>query len=301
MKQLAAIMIFVFSLLWLQVTPAARGLEQRQLETQRLESRHFGNVRELRVLLPPSYRIEIDRRYPLLLMFDGQDLFDAADATFTRAEWRADETLNGLWRKGAVAEFILVGIDNAGPEGRASEYLPWPDEYYSPPLPDPKGELLPAFIEEEVLPFLRARYRVTDAAEETAIGGASYGGLAALYVAASLPDRFGKLLIESPSVYVHDEAMLTQLSAGFPAAWRRIYLGAGTHEHIAEPSVACSVPGNDEVPGQLARLADILTVGRERGEAPRIKRVIIDCATHHTDSYARRFPGAVKFLFPPQR
>ncbi len=266
-----------------------------RLDILDFSSNIFANTRKLRVLLPPSYAPTGTDAYAVLLLNDGQDLFDADTAVYARAEWRVDETLAGLWLAGDIPEFIVVGIDNAGRTGRANEYLPWYDEYLSPPLREPQGSRYPDFVVREVLPFLKARYRIKSGPENTAIGGASYGGLAALYTATLRPEVFGRVLVESPSIYVNNEAMLALLGEQqFGLSWTRAYLGAGTHEHIGAATIACNTPANTELPLQLTRLETLL--GQKLTDPGRVLKMVSPCSTHHAASYARRFPAAVVFV-----
>jgi hypothetical protein len=64
------------------------------LRVHEFASRVFGNTRTLRVLLPDRYdRPEnAARRYPVLYLNDGQNLFDTATAVFNAAEWQS-----GVW------------------------------------------------------------------------------------------------------------------------------------------------------------------------------------------------------------
>src|SRR5206468_2794112 len=81
--------------------------------------------RTLRIYLPPGYE-KTQRRYPVLYMHDGQNLFDAA--TSYAGEWGVDETLNELARSSHL-ELIVVGIDN-GDLKRMQELNPWDNEKY---------------------------------------------------------------------------------------------------------------------------------------------------------------------------
>ena len=63
--------------------------------------------RSIRVYLPPSYDTS-KRRYPVLYMHDGQNLFD--DATAFVGEWGVDEPWT-RWRNEGL-EVIVVGIDH---------------------------------------------------------------------------------------------------------------------------------------------------------------------------------------------
>ena len=79
-------------------------------------SRELGNTRDLYVYVPPSHA-RGGRRYPVLYMQDGQNLFD--EDTSYSGEWRVDETMETLAGEGLQA--IVVGIENAGHD-RVAEY-----------------------------------------------------------------------------------------------------------------------------------------------------------------------------------
>jgi len=86
-----------------------------------IRSPELGNSRDILVYLPPSYR-KSDRRYPVLYMHDGQNIFD--EATSYAGEWQVDESMQGLSQEGL--EVIVVGIPNMGVE-RLEEYSPFRD------------------------------------------------------------------------------------------------------------------------------------------------------------------------------
>ncbi|MGH2670003.1 MAG: alpha/beta hydrolase, partial [bacterium] len=175
---------------------------EADLRLHELHSRVFRNTRLLRVLVPEEYDAPGNRarKYPVLYLNDGQNLFDSATALFNPMEWRIDETVRRLVTLREIPPLIVVGIDNAGRRGRAREYLPYVDAYLRPAEPDPLGERYPEFLVEEVLPFVNVRYRTLRGAEHTGLGGSSYGGLASLFAVIARSGVFGRLLVESPSL-----------------------------------------------------------------------------------------------------
>ena len=77
--------------------------------------------RNVDVWLPPSYGKDPARRYPVLYMHDGQNLFDPA-TSYGNVDWAVDEAMTDLIAKGAVREAIVVGVWNTSK--RRDEYMP---------------------------------------------------------------------------------------------------------------------------------------------------------------------------------
>ncbi len=182
-----------------------------------------GMMRDLLIWLPPGYDdpANADRRYPVIYMFDGQNLFEKVDGI--PGEWHADETAQKLIESGEVDPFIIVGIPHAG-EARVQEYLPFKTR-----LPiTPAGDAFASWFMDTVVPRVERTIRVSSRSDETAIGGSSLGATIALHIAARYPDRFGLLLLESSSAFVPEpENMEVPVSAHWPV---RAYIGVGDSE-----------------------------------------------------------------------
>jgi len=125
----------------------------RDLRLVSFTSRTFGNTRTLRILLPSGYEAPENRgrRYPVLYLNDGQNLFDAATSTFTGREWRVDETVRELTAAGRIPPLIVVGIDHAGAK-RGHEFLPYKNYAGEPDMDEPAGKQFPDFVVNEVMP-----------------------------------------------------------------------------------------------------------------------------------------------------
>ena len=276
------------------VTPRAPAVDG-DLRLETMISAVFGNTRTVRILVPPGYDAPENRarRYPVLYLNDGQNLFDATTSTFTGREWRVDETVAALTAAGRIPPLIVVGIDHGGRRERFREYFPWVDAFLQPPEPNPQGARYPAFLVDEVLPFVEARYRVARTTEQRGIGGSSAGALAAINAVVTRPGVFGRLLAESPSIYV-DDAHILKRAAGVTTWPARIALGAGTLEGPPRP---CA-PGDraePEVVTDLRRFAALL--GRAGVAATRIRMTVTPCATHDEGAWAQRLPDALAFLY----
>lgn len=199
------------------------------LEIRPFTSRVFHNTRVLRIWLPPGYHSPEKRsdRYPVLYLNDGQDLFDACTSIFNAQEWRVDETATALIQDGKIPPLIIVGIDNAGKKERPNEYLPFPDDTLTPALLKVHGKDYPKFLLDEVMPFINREYRTDPSPAQTGLGGSSYGAGIALYTVMTHLGRFGKLLLESPSLYAHDNYLLRR--AGRFTRWpSEVYIGVGS-------------------------------------------------------------------------
>ncbi|HEY0062807.1 MAG TPA: alpha/beta hydrolase-fold protein, partial [Telluria sp.] len=148
-------------------------------------SPQLGNRRQLRIYLPPSYSENPAKRYPVLYMHDGQNLFDAKTAAYG-VEWGIDETVNHAIATGAMDEVIVVGIDNT-PE-RIPEYTPCCDPKYG----GGKLDAYQAFITETVKPYIDKTLRTLPGRDNTAIMGSSLGGIASVVIAQHRSDLFSK-------------------------------------------------------------------------------------------------------------
>jgi predicted alpha/beta superfamily hydrolase len=250
------------------------------LELRTFSSRVFHNTRYLRVWLPPHYREAQNRRrrYPVLYLNDGQDIFNACTSIFNRQEWHADETATELIRAGKIPQLIIVGVDNAGKRDRPREYLPYPDDTLQPSVPIVDGKRYPEFLFDEVIPFIDREYRTNRDPASVYLGGSSYGAGVALYAAMTRPGSLAGLLLESPSLYADHDHLLHD--AERCSSWpQRIYIGVGT---VQEPQE------------DVERLRAILS---QHGLGPyRLLMIVTEGAGHNEDAWAARLPRAITFL-----
>lgn len=265
------------------------------LKIHRLHSVVFDNDRSIRVFLPQGYDdpANADRKYPVLYMQDGQNLFDTATAVWGPYEWQMDETVTALTSKGRIPAMIVVGIDNGGRTERDHEYLPWPADPAAPP-PDraPQGSRYPDFLINEVMPLIARHYRVRTGPENTGLGGSSFGSVIALYTALAKPGVFGKVLLESTSLWV-DNRHLIRMAAESTQWPGRVYIGVGTNEDGrpgCSPDRLTGTPMVDDA----TKLDSIIGALKS---PPAHKLVVEPCATHSNTAWARRLPGALEFLY----
>lgn len=257
------------------------------------DSQVFHNERYLRVWLPPGYsdKANAAKRYPALYMMDGQTLFDGCAETRDGSSWKINVTLGRLIESGAVPPLIVIGVDQMG-VSRPYEYLPYKDTVFDPDSPEPAGKLFPEFLARDVVPLIASRYRISKGAQ--AIGGSSYGAVAALYALLARPDLFHAGLIESPSLAIGNGQLLRDTDHLFRGP-SKVYLGAGAAEFGDDPDSA----DNMGYIRAIRTLENNLT-GAAQGQT-RTLVVIQPGARHSLSAWASRFPQAVQFLYSAVR
>jgi len=248
-----------------------------------LRSKIFGNTRTVRVWLPPDYDGWGATRYPVLYLNDGQNLFDPLTA-FAGVHWQVGETATRLIAEEKIRPLIIVGIDNTG-KNRVCEYIPYKSR--DPRVLRPQGASYPDFLRCEVMPLIEERYSVLKGPENTGLGGSSLGGLIALYTQLAAPGVFGKLLIESPSLFVANQEILADCRKA--RTWpERVYLGIGTRETGNAAKDAKFLGDAQELQGILC------DAGLDEA---RLKFRVAEGATHTESAWAARFPEALEFLY----
>ena len=256
---------------------------------QDLYSPQLHNQRDILVHLPPSYAVG-ERRYPVLYMHDGQNLFD--ETTSYAGKWRVDETMSELAAEGIEA--IVVGSPNAG-EQRSREYIPFPDPHTTPVA----GDAYAAFIVETVKPLIDRDFRTLPDRTHTGIAGSSLGGLISLYAFFRYPKVFGLAGAFSPAFGAGCE-LIYPFVRNAPIAPGRIYIDAGTREVVGGPMGK----GITEAEGKalarhylqsVRRMRDLLGRKGYRKEAD-LLYVEDKGGTHHESAWAARLPDALRFL-----
>lgn len=236
----------------------------------------FLNDRRVWVYLPPGYDTTTDR-YPVLYMFDGQNVFDRG--TSFAGEWRVDETLEALIPAQEVQPLIVVAVDNGG-QARIHEYTPWRDEGVGD---GGGGEAHLAAFVDVLMPYINANYRTLTDAANTGIAGSSLGGLMTLYATYTYPDVFGKNAAFSPSIWWNARAIV-DFAEGQTQPNTRLWMDMGTAE--SEDAIEELRAMRDVLVGQGFRIDTDLQVVEAPG------------ARHNESAWALRFDDAMRFLFP---
>jgi predicted alpha/beta superfamily hydrolase len=248
---------------------------------ERFRSRHLPDDHTVVVYLPPRYEEEPTRRYPVLYMQDGQNLFDEETA-FGGSEWHVDETAQRLIAERRIAPLIVVGIWNAG-ESRIDEYTPTFDEAQEA---GGKADLYARLLVEELKPHIDETYRTRTGAGDTGLGGSSLGGLVALHIGLTHSNVFGRLAIMSPAVWWDGRVIVREVLTLAERPPLRIWLDAGTGE------------GKDVVDDARLLRDALLAKGWRLGHD--LHYVEAEGAGHDEAAWASRVPGVLEYLFPPE-
>lgn len=252
-------------------------------------SRHLGNRRTIDVVLPAGYA-DGDGPFPLLLLHDGQDL----------AALRVLPTLAALFAGNAVRPFIVAAIPTNGERMR---------EYGVARAADSAGrgdkaQAYSDFVRLEVLPALRARYRIATGPADTAILGASLGGLSAFDLAWNYPDIFGIGGAFSGSFWWRTDSSSLAAKTATRIAHRmvredaraqdgqRFWFQAGTDDETADRDgngVIDAIQDTTELMEEMARKGWRREVDMTYVEIPG--------GRHHPETWAKVFGDFVRFAF----
>lgn len=246
-------------------------------------SRFSKGFREIVVYLPPDYDASPERRYPVLYLHDGQNLFDPATAFLGNA-WGLNGVADELIQGGKIEPLIIVGIYNSGRK-RLSEYTPVRDRSGRGGGARDYGR----FLVKDLKPFIDSQYRTLPECTSTALGGSSLGGLVTLYLGLKYPDVFCKLIVMSPSVWWANRAILRQLRASRRRSVQRVWLDVGMMEgQNPQAVVDDAIQLRDALLKKGWQLGEDLAFVRDEGGG------------HDEKTWGRRMRDALQFLFPPR-
>ncbi|HZB88660.1 MAG TPA: alpha/beta hydrolase-fold protein [Terracidiphilus sp.] len=245
-----------------------------------LASIYLPDERDVIVYLPPGYDEQPERRYPVLYMHDGQNLFDGRTSFVEGRTWEMGEQADEAIEAGEVEPLVIVGIYNTGE--RLAEYTP--DR--SRQMGGGEAESYGLLLTRELMPWIAAQYRVRTERESTGLGGSSLGGLVTLFLGLRHPEHFGRLAVLSPSVWWNRKSILGYVNEHAPQLWERprMWLDVGDKEGTRTVRDA----------EHLARR--LIANGWRPGETLHFER--IDGGTHDEASWAARVRPMLRFLFP---
>ena len=222
----------------------------------------LNRTRRVWVYLPPTYNSS-SRKYPVLYMHDGQNVFD--DATSFSGEWGVDEALDTLGLK--TKECIVVGIDNGG-DKRLNEYCPYDFSLNGIAANNKtnvgEGRKYVDFLVKILKPFIDKKYRTLKDQKNTFTAGSSMGGLISMYAVLEYPKIFGGAGVFSPAFWVGPK-IFDDIKAKGKKVNAKIYFYAGDEE--GESMVPMTIRAFNEMHRvSKSKMAEVIRAGGKHNE-----------------------------------
>jgi predicted alpha/beta superfamily hydrolase len=244
-----------------------------QIVSTRFNVPQLRRRRRIAVLLPWDYA-STNKRYPVLYLQDGQNLFED---TAPFGTWAVDRQLAALSQR-SKGGFIVVSIDHGGSE-RIREYSPYDSQKWGEGL----GMEYAQFLAETLKPHIDGHFRTLPDRAHTGIGGSSMGGLISIYAGIAFPQTFSKFMIFSPSLWAAPKVYFEPMRFA-PFSNTKIYLysggkeGAGMITNVHRFKAYMETHGYDQTQMQIKMETD--PQGR-----------------HTEDRWGKEFPKAAEWLF----
>jgi predicted alpha/beta superfamily hydrolase len=236
----------------------------------KVHSKFLEHDRDVIVWFPPGYAERPTKRYPVLYMQDGRQVFDPGTSTWGK-DWQVDELAQDMILNGELEPFIVVAVDCTDARG----------EEYSPAR---KGDDYLRFLIEELKPLVDSTWR-TDP-ERACIAGSSMGGLISFYAGWKHPDIFSGAACLSPAFverYGHECFRMVEAARGkLPDL--KIFLSCGGAAGLEA-----------ELLDGTLKMADLLR-NMEYPEKKLSVR-IESWAEHNEEAWSRMTPHWLRFLF----
>ncbi len=212
----------------------------------------------------------------VLVLHDGQNLFEPERAFVPGQHWQVVETADALIAADRMPPIVIAGVDHLGEE-RNREMTPTTGDRDG----WGGGAVYGRFVMEDLLQFLTRAYGVRADAGGVALGGSSLGGLITLAIACQYPNRIGRMLVMSPSAWWDDRVILRRLRRTGLRPRPRVWLDIGRREGARTITDARAL--RDALIPQTSAL-----------------KYFEDPAGRHSESdWARRLPGALEWLYAP--
>ncbi|HEY9853043.1 MAG TPA: alpha/beta hydrolase-fold protein [Leptolyngbyaceae cyanobacterium] len=234
--------------------------------------------RTIRIFTPDAYQFQPDKRFPVLYMFDGQNIFSHPESALYDT-WCANTTLENLASQKIIEPWIIVGID----------HLPNRLEEYSPGIGG-RANLTGEFLVNHLKPLIDKTYRTLPETYNTAVMGASLGGLFSLYLGKTYPQIFGRIGGISPALMLGGNQMFEYWDK-HTHQWSKILLHVGSKEQYSFYGVWL-----DYVPVTKDFYHHLKKLGYADYE---LHFVLAEGDIHHETSWQKRLPNIMTWLLEP--
>ena len=278
---------------------------------EEMTSKFFQQPRTVRIYLPPSYEQDPARKYPVLYLHDGQNVFSFAgtNVAFGWGSWELDKTADKLSKAGKLQEIMMVAVDNSG-LGRYAEYCG--AHHPEGSTTNTPFENYTSFLLQELKPKIDARYRTQPEPAQTGLMGSSMGGICSLILAWEHPEVFGRAASLSGAFMVEKTNFLDNVlkPCKQKANKARVYLDSGVCDFMGGDDGRALT---DAVAAELKRLGwdhelqlstDLKPLSVEALEKSGLRRDKWEEAqrSQHNEFYWRlRAWRPLTFLFPAEK
>ncbi|MBC7893631.1 MAG: esterase family protein [Sphingobacteriaceae bacterium] len=256
----------------------------------RLFSQQLHRAVELTILLPPGYSAAAGR-FPVLYLNDGQDM-DRLGMT---------ALLDSLYEKKSLPPLVVVGIH--ANQDRLNEYGTADQADYKGR--GAKAGRYTQFVLSELMPFIEKSVRVDTGPAATVIAGFSLGGLSALDLAWSHPERFGKVGVFSGSLWWRkkayefgyddhtDRIMHTLIRATAHQPALKFWFEAGTEDETSDRNKNGVIDAIDDT-------LDLMKELRVKGYRDEVdfEYVEVSGGKHNQETWAGVMPDFLHWAFP---
>mgnify|MGYP003003687264 CR=1 FL=1 len=182
----------------------------------------FGLDRNTFVYLPDDWQSS-GRRYPVVYMFDGHNLFFDSTATYGTC-WGLKEYMD------AHPQAIIVAPEcNHEGNARLEEYSPYDFVWQEYDIKG-RGKAYLDWMVQELKPLIDAKYPTLPDRENTAIGGSSMGGLMSLYALLQYNDTYSRAAALSPSIWVAPDKLAGLVGRAKLEPGTVLYMDYGSRE-----------------------------------------------------------------------
>jgi predicted alpha/beta superfamily hydrolase len=266
--------------------------------------------RHIQIYLPPSYASEPKRRYPVLYLQDGQNVFSNAgtNACFGWGSWELDKTADELCRAGKMREIIMIAIDNS--RARLAEYSGATHEADS--KTNTPFENYAAYLVKELKPKIDRDYRTQPSPASTAVMGSSLGGICSVVLAWEHPEVFGGAASMSGSFQIDQTNFLRNVLQPYhgPVKPFRVYIDSGVVDFTGGDD---NRKLNEQVADELWRIGWKDDLGYYLDAKPMIEAELeksglrhdkwpeAQTSQHNEFYWRQRSWRALTFLFPPAK
>ena len=177
------------------------------------------------IYLPKSYFKEPNRRYPVLYMFDGHNVFFDEDATYGKS-WGMEKFMN---RHHIQMIICAVECNHHPDNGRLKEYSPFTFRHSQVGLIEGRGKMTMDWYVNELKPAVDAHFRTLADREHTFIAGSSMGGLMSLYALMDYNHVFSRAAALSPSLWTDPRKVKSMINKAALNPNTILYMGQGIY------------------------------------------------------------------------